>query len=171
MDALARQYHIDFSHESRFHGLTARATIGESTVHLLKPGAYMNRSGQSVSALSRYYKIPVNQVLIVHDDLDLDVGTVRLKQGGGHGGHNGLRDIIASYGGDAGFYRFRIGIGHPGSSRDVVDYVLQKPTKQEMEAISQAIDAALECLPGLLDGEISKVQQQLHSRGKAASAT
>ena len=171
MDALADQYHVDFGHESRFHGLTARATIGESAVYLLKPGAYMNRSGQSVAALCRYYKIPVSQVLIVHDELDLDAGTVRLKQGGGHGGHNGLRDIITNFSGDAGFYRLRIGIGHPGNSREVVDYVLQKPGKQDRESIDMAIDAALDCLPWLLDGEIGRVQQQLHSRGSASSAT
>ena len=171
MDALAKQYHVSFANESRFHGQTARVTIGECPLYLLKPGAYMNRSGQSVAALCRYYRIPVSQVLIVHDELDLDAGTVRLKQGGGHGGHNGLRDIITSFSGDAGFYRMRIGIGHPGNSREVVDYVLQKPGKQDRESIGLAIDAALESLPALLEGDVGRVQQQLHSRGKASSAT
>ena len=169
LDALAERYHADFHQESRFHGSTARATVDDCQVHLLKPATYMNRSGQSVATLSRYFKIPVTRILVVHDDLDLNAGIVRVKQGGGHGGHNGLRDIIAAFGGETEFYRLRIGIGHPGNSRDVVDYVLRKPEQQERSAIDEAIDAALASLPRLLDGDIASVQQQLHSRGDGES--
>jgi peptidyl-tRNA hydrolase, PTH1 family len=123
----------------------------------------MNRSGQSVKALSAYLKVPVEGILVAHDDLDLPFGTVRLKSGGGAGGHNGLKDIIAHLG--ESFVRLRFGIAHPGGSRDVIDYVLERAGREEETAIMEAIGAAVEAMPQLLDGQLEKVMQGLHSRG------
>jgi PTH1 family peptidyl-tRNA hydrolase len=124
----------------------------------------MNRSGQAVSALAKFYRIPPESILVVHDELDLPAGTARLKKGGGHGGHNGLRDLISALGGN-GFLRLRIGIGHPGHRDDVVDYVLRKASREDEGLIEQAIDDALGVVPLLLDGEIERAMHQLHSTG------
>ena len=129
----------------------------------------MNRSGQSVAALAGYYRIPATSILVVYDELDLPPGAVRLKRGGGAGGHNGIRDIIAHLG-DPGFARLRLGIGHPGIRELVTPYVLSSPPSHERLAIEAAIDAAIEHLPRILDGDLEPVMNHLHRRSPEAPA-
>ena len=163
VEELARQHGGTFRSDSKYHGETCRIALAGQELWLLKPMTYMNRSGRAVAALSGFYKIPVPAILVVHDDLDLASGVVRLKQGGGHGGHNGLRDLIAHLGA-ADFMRLRLGIGHPGTSREVVDHVLRRAPRTEQEALDQAISAALHELPRLISGVWHPVVQTLHSR-------
>lgn len=162
VDALARHKGVILRHENKFHGETGQLRLDGDECRLLKPLTYMNRSGQSVSALARFYRIPPEAILVIHDELDLPAGTARLKQGGGHGGHNGLRDITSALGGN-GFLRLRLGIGHPGHRDQVVDYVLKKPSKEDERLIEDAIDDALLVVPQLLAGEIERAMNQLHS--------
>ena len=162
VDALARQHGASFRHENKFHGETVRLTIGGQDVRLLKPLTFMNRSGQSASALARFYQIPLDAILVVHDELDLPAGTARLKKGGGHGGHNGLRDLNSALGGN-GYLRLRLGVGHPGHKDQVVDYVLKKPSKPDEQLITDAIDDGLRVVPLMLEGEIERAMHQLHS--------
>lgn len=162
MDALARARGIPLRHEARYHGEAARAPLGGADCWLLKPLTYMNRSGQAVSALARFHKIPPEAILVVHDELDIPPGQVRLKYGGGHGGHNGLRDIIAQLG-TADFLRLRLGIGHPGHSSEVSNYVLTKPRPEERELMLRAIDQAMDQLPLILAGDANKAMNHLHS--------
>ena len=163
VDALARAHGGSFSHERKFSGDVCRLAIAGHDLRLLKPTTFMNRSGQSVKALSAYLKVPPERILVAHDDLDLPFGTVRLKKGGGSGGHNGLKDIISHLGED--FLRLRFGIAHPDGARDVIDYVLERASREEEGAIMEAIGAAAESLPQLLDGQLEQVMQSLHSRG------
>ncbi|QKT02854.1 aminoacyl-tRNA hydrolase [Ectothiorhodospiraceae bacterium 2226] len=163
VDALARLHGASFKSESRFQGEVARLDGPEGPVWLLKPQTFMNHSGRAVGPLARFYKIAPEAVLVAHDELDLQPGQVRLKQGGGHGGHNGLRDTVAQLGTNA-FARLRIGIGHPGPGNDVVGYVLGKPPAAERELIIEGLAEALECMPMLLAGESQKVMQRLHTR-------
>ena len=151
--------------ESRFQGLLGSTEIAGRRCWLLEPQTFMNRSGASVAALLKYYRIPIDRLLVVHDDIDLPPGTVRLKTGGGHGGHNGLRDIIAALGGERGFHRLRIGVGHPGDRRQVVDYVLHRPSKADREAIDRALDAAHVVLPLVVEGRLEAAMQRLHTAG------
>ncbi|HQC73046.1 MAG TPA: aminoacyl-tRNA hydrolase [Candidatus Competibacteraceae bacterium] len=163
VDALARQHGGAFRTESRFHGELCRLSTGGQDAWLLKPLTFMNRSGQAVAALARFHRIAPAEILVIHDDLDLAPGTVRLKRGGGHGGHNGLRDLIAHLG-DNSFARLRLGIGHPGDSREVVNYVLRRAPATEQTLIEQAITAALRELPLLLAGHWDQAVRSLHSR-------
>ncbi|HSW94289.1 MAG TPA: aminoacyl-tRNA hydrolase [Gammaproteobacteria bacterium] len=149
---------------SRFHGLHGTAHLHGHDIHLLIPQTFMNLSGQSVGALASYYKIPPEAILVAHDEIDLPAGVIRLKHDGGHGGHNGLRDMITHLHSRQ-FYRLRIGVGHPGNSKDVVDYVLKPPTKSEREDIYSAIQTAEMILPDLLGGHFQKAMQHLHTRG------
>ncbi len=151
-----------FKLDSRFHAQLARLSLAGHDCWLLKPATFMNRSGQAVAGFARYLKIPPPQMLIVHDELDLPVGSVRLKQGGGHAGHNGLRDIVAVLGSKE-FYRLRVGIGRPLSVDQVVDYVLTRPSRDEDEAIRGALDKACELVPSILAGEFQKVMNSLHA--------
>lgn len=162
VEALARERGERFKHESKYHGEVCKLRIGGEEVWLLKPQTYMNRSGQAVAALARFYKIPPEAILVAHDELDFPPGTVRLKQGGGHGGHNGLRDIIAQLGNE--FLRLRIGIGHPGEARDVTGYVLGKPPESEHRLIEESITDALTVVPKLLEGEVQKAMNVLNGR-------
>jgi PTH1 family peptidyl-tRNA hydrolase len=162
VDELARLYGAHFRVENKFSGEVCRITMGGRDIWLLKPDTFMNRSGMAVRKLADFYKIPLEHILVAHDELDLDAGCARLKTDGGHGGHNGLRDIIAQMGGKT-FHRLRIGIAHPGSKDKVVDYVLQRPTADEKIAISQSIDKALQVWPLLLEGEWEKAVHRLHS--------
>ncbi len=157
-----------FKPESRFLGESCKALFDGHQTWLLKPTTYMNRCGQSVSSLSKYYKIPAERVLVVHDELDLPPGVARFKKGGGHGGHNGLRDIIKAFGGNREFMRLRIGIGHPGQSDQVSDFVLDDPSKRERALIFDALDDALDVLPMVLDGDFEKAMNRLHSKKPAA---
>ncbi len=163
VDALARQHGGSFRHENKFHGEVARITVGGKDLRLLKPLTFMNRSGQSVSALAKFFRIPPESILVVHDELDLPPGTARLKKGGGHGGHNGLRDLISHLGGKD-FYRLRVGIGHPGNKNQVVDYVLKKPSKDDRKLIDDAIYDAMGVMPLVVSGDFDKAMHQLHSR-------
>jgi PTH1 family peptidyl-tRNA hydrolase len=162
VDALAREAGAHLRPESRFFGETCRIVGAEGECWLLKPATFMNHSGQAVAGLARFYKVPVAEILVVHDDLDLPPGTARLKQGGGHGGHNGLRDITAHLGAD--FLRLRLGIGHPGAAREVVDYVLDRPSRADEEAIRAAIDDALQVVPLVRAGELQKAMNRLHTQ-------
>ena len=130
---------------------------------ILKPDVFMNRSGQAVAALAGFYKIPVEQILVVHDELDLPAGTVRLKQGGGNGGHNGLRSITESMG-SGNFVRLRIGIGHPGQRDLVTDYVLTKPSQEDRRAIEEAIAGAMAVMPEILGGDLERAMHKLHTK-------
>jgi len=163
VDALARQHGARFLAEKRFHGEVAKVDIGGNAIWLLKPATFMNRSGQSLRSLADFYRLQAENILVVHDEIDLDAGTARLKSGGGHGGHNGLRDIIAQLGGRD-FHRLRIGVGHPGDRNQVVDYVLHRPGSDESRMIDHAITNALRVMPKVAAGEWEKAMHELHTR-------
>lgn len=163
VEQLAQQLHTPLQAEKRYHGLYAKAFIGQQEIHLLIPTTFMNLSGQSVQALSSYFKIPVESILVAHDELDLDPGVARLKLGGGHGGHNGLRDIIAKFGGNKDFMRLRIGIGHPGNAKLVHDFVLGKAPSSERNLMEAAIHESLLCLPILSEQGMVKAMNRLHT--------
>ncbi|HEY7776495.1 MAG TPA: aminoacyl-tRNA hydrolase [Kineobactrum sp.] len=160
---LARLHGASLQAESRFSGLTARIQSGGHDLRLLIPTTFMNRSGQAVAAMAVFFKIAPEQILVAHDELDLPPGTARFKRGGGHGGHNGLRDIVSCLGNSREFARLRIGIGHPGHASRVTGYVLGKPQAAEREQIDASIDAAIAALPLLLAGDDTKAMTQLHS--------
>jgi PTH1 family peptidyl-tRNA hydrolase len=162
VDALAYRQNAQFRPHSRYQGEIAKVTVEGRELVLLKPQTYMNRSGLSIRALMDYIKAPINEVLVVHDELDLPCGVARLKLGGGHGGHNGLRDTITHCGAD--FWRLRLGIGHPGDKSQVIDYVLQRAQPAEETAIVDAIDAGLEALSITLRDSAEKAMQRLHTR-------
>lgn len=149
-------------HESKYHGWHTHIKLSHHAFHVLIPATYMNQSGQSVSACMRYNKLSPEAILIAHDDIDLPVGTVRLKFDGGDGGHNGLKDVIRHLHTKQ-FYRLRIGVGHPGNSKDVVNYVLKNPSKADRQKIDAALAKAQDILPTLLKGEMQKAMQQLHT--------
>ena len=161
VDELARRANASFRPETKFFGETCRIRINDQECWLLKPATFVNRSGQSVSAFAKFYKLPVNQILVVHDELDLPAGTCRLKKGGGHGGHNGLRDTIKALD-SAEFYRLRLGIDHPGHKDQVVDFVLSRPSRSDQETIDQSIDRAAGYLPELLEGQYAQAMNELH---------
>jgi len=162
VDEVARQYHARFSFESKFKSEVVRCTIAGSDCRLQKPMDFMNRSGLPVASLANFYQIPRSSILIVHDDLDLPPGTVKLKQGGGHGGHNGLRDLIPHLGGNN-FLRLRIGIGHPGHRDDVVAYVLKNASRDDRASIDQAIEEAVQALADVIAGNLDKAMKALHT--------
>ena len=148
---------------SKFFGLHAQALVGHQKLHLLIPTTYMNRSGQAIGALANFYKLAPEQILVAHDELDLDPGVVRLKKGGGHGGHNGLRDTISALGNSRDFYRLRIGIGHPGSASQVTNYVLGKASPDDQIRIEAALDETLRHLELILSGDHTQAMNKLHS--------
>ncbi len=160
---LAKSLHTELKHESKFFGDTARVSIGGRDVRLLIPSTFMNLSGKSVAALVRFYQIAPENILVVHDELDMDPGIVRFKKGGGHGGHNGLRDTIKSLGNNKEFARLRIGIGHPGQANLVADYVLKKASPSDQQLIANSIDDALRHLPTAVEGHWEKAMTALHS--------
>ncbi len=161
-DLLARRFGGSFRREPRFHGGVCRIRVAGRECWLLKPSTFMNRSGQSVSSLARYYKIPPENVLVAHDELDLPTGALRLKRGGGHAGHNGLRDIMSAMGGD--FYRLRVGIDHPGDRNRVSDYVLSRPSRDDHDAICAGLEKAVDAIPLIVAGEFQKAMHILHSK-------
>ncbi len=158
---LARQRGVSLSPESKFYGLAGRLQGDGMDLRLLIPTTFMNRSGQSVSALAKFFKIDSGAMLVAHDELDFEAGVARFKDGGGHGGHNGLRDVCKAMGDD--YLRLRIGIGHPGVARDVSDYVLSRPSKSDRQRIDDSIDEAIRALPLLASGEWAKATMQLHT--------
>lgn len=162
VDEMARRQAAQWRVENRFLGEVARVTLDGSDVWLLKPSTYMNRSGQSVAAMSAFYKIAPGQLAVAHDEIDLPPGDVRFKFGGGHGGHNGLRDIFSHLGRD--FWRVRLGVGHPGHRDQVIDYVLGRPGRDERSQIELCVDRAVDLLPKLVGGDSERAMHALHSR-------
>jgi PTH1 family peptidyl-tRNA hydrolase len=163
LDQLAHEMNVNFAVDSKYHGQLARCQLSGNKLFMLKPMQFMNRSGQSVAALANFYKIPPTNILVIHDELDLPAGTARLKKGGGHGGHNGLRDIIACTG-TKDFLRCRLGIDHPGNNKDVSNYVLSKPSQSDRQAIMNAIDDSLRILPDVISDDLAKAMNWLHSQ-------
>jgi peptidyl-tRNA hydrolase, PTH1 family len=161
VDALARALGVDLRVESRFQGAVGRVVERGSECWLLKPATFMNASGRSVHALAHFYKIAATDILVVHDELDLQPGIVKVKKGGGVAGHNGLKDIAAHLGND--FWRLRIGIGHPGDRARVAGYVLSAPRKEEEELIESAVQRSLEVWPMLLAGNAEGAMHRLHT--------
>ena len=159
VDALARDLKVALAPQGKFHGHVGRT----ENLWLLKPSTFMNRSGQAVVALANFYKILPDEILVVHDELDLQPGSIRLKQGGGNGGHNGLKDIQAHLT-VPDFWRLRVGIGHPGDRNEVVNYVLKAPRKEEQELIDKALDRCLQVWPKLAAGDYEAAQRVLHTK-------
>jgi len=162
VDFLARNAGTQLRLEAKFHGEVGKVTLAGRDVWLLKPNTFMNRSGQAVRAIAQFYQIEIGDILVAHDELDVPAGALKVKQGGGHAGHNGLRDIIDQLGGNE-FLRLRIGISRPATSGDVTDYVLGAPSKVERGAIDRAIQEAAIYTPQLIGGELAKAMQHLHS--------
>ena len=165
VDGLCWRYKGNWRTETKFHGDIARVDIDGQDVWLLKPMTYMNLSGQAVLALAHFYKILPDQILVVHDELDLSPGAARFKQGGGHGGHNGLKDIAARLSSPA-FWRLRLGIGHPGDRNEVANFVLKKPRAEEQQALDEAIAQALLQLPAAIGGKMAAAMKELHTAAK-----
>ncbi|MBL4820257.1 MAG: aminoacyl-tRNA hydrolase [Gammaproteobacteria bacterium] len=161
---LCRVYNGQLRHESKFAGEFGTVNIGGRDVKLLSPKTFMNHSGRSVSAVCRFYKIEPQNMLVAYDEIDFDVGITRLKEGGGHGGHNGMRDIINALGGRNEFYRLRIGVGHPGHKSMVANYVLSDPSKSEAEVISAEIDNAIRVMPQIVTGNWEEALRLLHTQ-------
>jgi peptidyl-tRNA hydrolase, PTH1 family len=165
VDLLARRHGAEFRDYRKYSGEAARVNIGGQDLVLLKPTTYMNRSGLAVRQLCDFYKVATDDVLVAHDELDLPVGTVRLKNGGGHGGHNGLRDIIAHIGET--FWRLRLGVGHPGNKTEVIDYVLTRAPRAEEDLIFDGVNMAADCMPVLIEQGAERAMTKLHSRAGA----
>lgn len=163
VEELARQQGITLKLESKFFGLIGRCTLQGEDVRLVIPTTSMNRSGQAVAAISSFYKVAAENMLIAHDELDIEIGTARFKQGGGHGGHNGLRDIIERCGNNKDFHRLRIGIGHPGSADKVSGYVLNKAPATDHQKMLDAIDESIRALPDAVNGDWAKAMNYLHT--------
>ena len=162
IDRLAQAHQMSLSMDKGHHGLLARSTIHGQTVWLLEPQTFMNLSGKSVASLARFYKIDPAEILVVHDELDLPPGEAKLKFGGSHAGHNGLRDIHAQLGtGD--YWRLRLGVGHPGVKSEVIHWVLKKPSLDHRIAIDQCIDRSLAAVPHFLTGSMNKAMVQVHT--------
>jgi len=174
VDAAAAKLGARLAFDRSFHGLLARVTRpGGEVLWLVEPQTYMNLSGKSVAALARFYKIAPAEILVVHDELDLLPGQVKLKLGGSHAGHNGLKDIVAQLG-SADFWRLRVGIGHPGVKAEVIHYVLKKPSQEHREAIDVCMARTLDALELLLAGEMERAMMKVHAkppRPKPAVAT
>lgn len=163
VEELARQCGASLQAESKFFGLAGRVDLSGHDLRLLIPSTFMNRSGKAVAAMAQFFKIPPGEILVAHDELDIPPGTARFKRGGGHGGHNGLRDIVPALANNKDFYRLRIGIGHPGHASGVTGYVLGMPSQADRARIDASIDEAIAALPLLLDGEDTKAMTRLHS--------
>ena len=168
VDELARRHGATLRSESKHQGELARVRIAGGELWLLKPMSFMNCSGGPLASVANFYRIGCSEILVVHDELDLPPGALRLKQGGGNGGHNGLRDAIASMGAD--FWRLRVGIGHPGDKDQVVDYVLQRAPAAEDRLLHDAIGDAADVLPLLIEQGEQKAMNRLHARALPGSA-
>jgi len=163
VEELASRYNISLRPEKKYFGLYGKGLIGNEVVHLLIPTTFMNRSGQSVAPLANFFRIPVENILVAHDELDMEPGVCKIKKGGGHGGHNGLRDIISCMANNKEFYRLRIGIGHPGHRDRVTGHVLGKAPAIDQDKIDQAIDEASRCIDIWQKDDLKKAQNRLHS--------
>jgi PTH1 family peptidyl-tRNA hydrolase len=162
VDALARKFVGDFRYEKKFDADICKVRLHGENVWLVKPQGYMNHSGQPIRGVLDYYRLRVSELLVAHDEIDLPPGTVRLKEGGGHGGHNGLRDIIRHCGND--FLRLRLGVGHPGEKDQVTNYVLKRGSSDVESAIERNIDDAIDVMPELIDGDVGAAMKKLHTK-------
>ena len=163
VDQLAERYHQSLKNEPKFFGYSSRITLSGQDVRLLVPTTFMNLSGKAVQAMATFYQIKPEEILVAHDELDVNPGIAKFKFGGSHGGHNGLKDIASKLGNNLNFYRLRIGIGHPGDKNKVVSYVLNKPSKSEQELIDKAIDESVCCTEILLSDDIEAAMNRLHA--------
>lgn len=163
VEQLARWHNVSLREEPKFFGHTARILVDGQDVRLLIPNTYMNLSGKAVAALARFYQIEPEAILVAHDELDLPPGIAKFKQGGGHGGHNGLKDIIAKMGNNNNFFRLRLGIGHPGSKEQVAGFVLTKAPSSEQNLIDAALDESLRATDILFKQDMTKAMNRLHS--------
>jgi PTH1 family peptidyl-tRNA hydrolase len=161
VDELAGRYKGSWRAEAREHTELARIQLENADVWLLKPTSYMNNSGGPIASVAKFYRVSPPEILVVHDEIDLPPGIARLKKGGGHGGHNGLRDVIAHIGAD--FWRLRLGVGHPGAKELVIGSVLDRPTGAEQQAIDEALSRSLEIVPELLRSGAERAMHKLHS--------
>jgi len=166
IDEICRATGTRLSAEAKFFGLAGRLKSGAHEAWLLKPTTFMNASGRSVAALARFYKIEPEEILVIHDELDLLPGTAKIKKGGGNGGHNGLKDISAQLG-TPDYWRLRLGIGHPGDKSAVVNFVLHEPSRDEANLIQDNIDQSAKLLPVLLEGSMEAAMLKLHTKPKA----
>lgn len=162
IDAVAQELKVNLVPEKSYWGLAARTQIQGQTVWLLEPQTFMNLSGKSVGALAKFFKIKPEEILVAHDELDIEPGQAKLKKGGSHAGHNGLRDIHAQLG-TADYWRLRIGVGHPGEKSEVVHWVLKKPSADHRQGIEEAIARSLKALPLLLTGDMDKAMALIHT--------
>ncbi|EPJ49786.1 MAG: peptidyl-tRNA hydrolase [Osedax symbiont Rs2] len=163
VEQLASKLLVTLAADKKYQGLYAKASLNGKSIHLLIPTTYMNLSGSSVAALANFYKIPAENILVVHDELDIGPGTARFKKSGGHGGHNGLRDIISKLGNNKNFYRLRIGIGHPGQAKDVANFVLSRAPSSEQQMTQAATDEALQNTGDAIKGDWNIAMNKLHS--------
>lgn len=163
VDTLARQWNAALQMDRGYHGFVARVNHPQGPVWLLQPQTYMNLSGKSVAALARFFKIAPQEILVIHDELDLLPGQMKMKQGGGAAGHNGLKDIQAQLG-SPDFWRLRLGIGHPGDRAEVAAYVLRKPPSSERELIESCIDRSLPAAKPMLDGDMAAASLLVHAK-------
>nr|WP_205743980.1 aminoacyl-tRNA hydrolase [Grimontia sedimenti] len=163
VEELARIHNVSLKEDKKYFGLTARISVGGEDLRLLVPTTFMNLSGKSVAALAKFFQIKPEEIMVAHDELDLPPGVAKFKKGGGHGGHNGLRDIISKMGNNKEFYRLRVGIGHPGHKDKVAGFVLTKAPANEQSQIEQAVDEAVRCIDILLKEDLAKAQNRLHT--------
>ncbi|HQS32771.1 MAG: aminoacyl-tRNA hydrolase [Polaromonas sp. 39-63-203] len=162
IDALSRELKAPLALDKNYHGQVARLSLNGQTVWLLKPLTFMNLSGKSVAALARFFKIAPEEILVAHDELDIVPGQVKLKFGGSHAGHNGLRDIHAQVA-SPDYWRLRLGVGHPGVKAEVINWVLKKPSPEHRAAIDACIDRSLQAVPELLAGNMEKATMMIHT--------
>ena len=163
VEELARMNNVMLKNEPKFFGLTARIMKNGEDLRLLIPTTYMNLSGKAIAALAKFYQIAPEEIMVAHDELDLPPGVAKFKKGGGHGGHNGLKDTISKLGNNKEFYRLRIGIGHPGHKDKVAGYVLGKAPAKEQECLNAVVDESVRCLDILLKDGLTKAQNRLHT--------
>lgn len=163
VNLLTERYRKTLKGESKFYGYTGSLTLADKAIHLLVPTTFMNLSGKSVATMANFYGIVPEEMLVAHDDLDLLPGRAKLKQGGGHGGHNGLKNIISCLGNNAQFHRLRIGIGHPGDKKKIIGFVLCKPPEAELKLINVAIDEAIRYTEILITQNAAKAMNGLHA--------
>ncbi|OEE90089.1 aminoacyl-tRNA hydrolase [Enterovibrio norvegicus FF-162] len=163
VEELARIHNVQLKEDKKYFGLTARISMGGDDLRLLIPTTFMNLSGKSVASLANFFQIKPEEIMVAHDELDLPPGVAKFKKGGGHGGHNGLRDIISKMGNNKEFYRLRIGIGHPGHKDKVAGFVLTKAPANEQSQIEEAVDEAVRCIDILLKDDLAKAQNRLHT--------
>tara|TARA_B110000914_G_scaffold160281_1_gene141047 strand:- start:1648 stop:2241 length:594 start_codon:yes stop_codon:yes gene_type:complete len=162
VEALVHQLGASFNKQPKFFGETSEALLANTKVRFLKPQTFMNCSGQAIQALANYFNIKIEEILVVHDELDLNPGITKLKKGGGHGGHNGLRDTIKALDSKE-FYRLRVGVGHPGSKNEVVNFVLNKPSTKELTLIENSMDDAIKVMGQIVEGKFDEAMKLLHT--------